>query len=369
MPTFRAKLSHVFSSVREDVTVEAIDQRTLRIVPAQHPESESSIAKGPFEVALSECTFRPPLGKIRRTIELPENRLLESDDLDVVDSIAAATNKGKGLRLVHYIESRWKLVVACIPVVIISVWATYTIGIPWAAKAIAFKLPASALEKASEGSTTLMDKIVFQDSELPIERQDEIREGFDKIIAALGTEGFEYDLHFRSMNDTPNAMALPSGDIFITDSLINKAEADEEIFAVLAHEVTHVEQRHGMRMVLQNSGVFFLSAVMLGDIASASSLAAGVPTMLIESGYSRDFENEADEGAAHYCVECGWTTSPMRTILDRIAPSGELEALGWISSHPDTAERVRRLMTLEAELSGLPAKQDPPSEPPPVDQR
>ena len=355
MKTFRAKLSHVFSSAREEVTVELTDPLMLRIVPDDPYPGDDSIAKGVFEVAIAECTFRPPLGKIRRTIELPNDRLLESEDLETVDAIGATTDKGKGLRLVHFIESRWKLVVACIPIVFATVWAAYTYGIPWAAKTIAFKLPASAYEKASEGSTTLLDLLAFDGSELAIERQDEIRVGFDEVVGAVGSGDFDYDLHFRNMHGTPNAMALPSGDIYITDALIEQAEADEEIFAVLAHEVAHVEQRHGMRMVLQNSGVFFLSAVMLGDIASASSLAAGVPTMLIESGYSRDFENEADETAAHYCIECGWTTSPMRTMLERIAPSGEIEAMSWISSHPDTAERVRRLMTLEAEVTGLPA--------------
>ena len=356
MKTFRAKLSHVFSSAREEVTVELTDPATLRIVPDAPDPGAASIAKGVFEVGIDECTFRPPLGKIRRTIELPNDRLLESEDLETVDAIGATTDKGKGLRLVHFIESRWKYVVACIPIVFATVWAAYTFGIPWAAKTIAFKLPASAYEKASDGSTRLMDTLMFEDSELPIERQEEVRAGFDDVVSAIGSDDFAYDLHFRSMNGTANAMALPSGDIYITDALIEDAEADEEIFAVLAHEVTHVEQRHGMRMVLQNSGVFFLSAVMLGDVASASSLAASVPTMLIESGYSRDFENEADEGAAHYCVECGWTTSPMRSMLERIAPSGDLKAITWISSHPDTAERVRRLMSLEAELTGLPAK-------------
>ena len=357
MKTFRARISHVYSSAQENVTVELIDPLTLRIIPDSPTSAEGTIAKSVFDVAIRECTFRPPLGRIRRVIELPNNRLLESDDLETVDAIGATSETGKGLRLVHLIESRWKYVVACIPIVVATVWAAYTFGIPWAAKTIAFKLPASAYEKASDGSTKLMDTLAFDDSELSSERQNEIREGFDEVVDAIGSEDFDYDLHFRTMNGTANAMALPSGDIYITDALIEQAEADEEIFAVLAHEVTHVEKRHGMRMVLQNSGVFFLSAVMLGDVASASSLAASVPTMLIESGYSRDFENEADEGAAHYCVECGWTTSPMRTMLERIAPSGNPKAVNWISSHPDTAERVRRLMTLEAELTGLPAGQ------------
>ena len=58
-----------------------------------------------------------------------------------------------------------------------------------------------------------------------------------------------------------------------------------------------------MRMVLQNTGVFFLVSIMLGDVVSASTMGAALPSVLAESGYSRGFENKADEGAALILVQ------------------------------------------------------------------
>jgi len=301
-------------------------------------------------VPLKDCRFHPPLGKIRRLIDLPEGRALESDDLETVDAIGALTSEGKGLRFVHALESRWRTVFASLAVVVVFIWSFYQFGIPAIATDIAFRLPASVLDVASEQTAQIIEKLMFDPTELAQERQTEVEKGFHDVIAALGTEPYTYELHFRSADGMPNAFALPSGDIYITDALIEGAEDDREIFAVLAHEVTHVEKRHGMRMVLQNTGVFFLISVMLGDVVSASTMGAALPSVLAESGYSRGFENEADEGAAHYCIKCGWGTEPMRNFLNRIAPPGPVPQTSWMSSHPDTGDRVRRLLEIEKAL-------------------
>jgi len=341
--SFQARLSAAGSSAAQRVDVIRTTADTLRI-------SGPDVAGGSIEIPIGECVFRPPLGRIRRVIDLPDGSTLESDALDVVDQLGAMSATGHRQRMIHQMESKWQWVLASIPILMVTVWVVYRFGIPAMAESVAFKLPVSTLNSASKGSIDLMDKLMFDDSELSDERRDEIREGFDDVVAKLGSDDYDFELHFRSMNKVPNAMALPSGDIFVTDALIEKAEADEEIFAVFAHELTHVERRHGMRMILQDSGVFILSAVMLGDIASAGAAISGAPAALANSGYSRSFENEADAGAAHYCIECGWTTSPMRTMLKRIAPSSGSEVAGWMSSHPDTRERIRRLKELELKL-------------------
>ena len=83
-----------------------------------------------------------------------------------------------------------------------------------------------------------------------------------------------------------NAFALPNGTIVVTDDLVKLAEHDDELVAVLAHEIGHVVSRHALRRVLQDSGVMLLVAGITGDIVSISSLAAALPTLLIEAKYS-----------------------------------------------------------------------------------
>ena len=334
---FQATLSDGKSTALEAVVVARAPGDLLRIVGDGNR----------WDVRLKDCDFEAPIGRIRRVIRLPDGRILESDDPEAVDAIGESLTEGKGLRLVHRLESQWRMVLASVVVAVAFIWVLYQYGIPAIANDIAGKLPMSVLRAASDQTVLVLDRILLDDTGISKKRRKVVREGFDRVVEALGHEPFEYELHFRDAGGMPNAFALPSGNIYVTDALIKKAKSDREIFAVLAHEVTHVEERHGMRMVLQSTGVFFLVSVMLGDVVSASSLAAAVPTVIAESGYSRGFEEEADAGAAHYCIECGWGTRPLCDFLARIAPPGEVPEMSWMSSHPDTSKRLQALLRAE----------------------
>jgi Zn-dependent protease with chaperone function len=135
----------------------------------------------------------------------------------------------------------------------------------------------------------------------------------------------------------------------MTDPLVKKAKADEEIYGVLAHEIVHVREQHGMRSVLQNSAVFLLWTLMTGDVSTIAGMGSALPAMMAQSGYSRGFETEADEGAADYMIQAGWGTKPLADLLQRIDP--EQSHLGetgeWIATHPLTEKRVQRLQTYD----------------------
>ncbi|MEM9481232.1 MAG: M48 family metallopeptidase [Verrucomicrobiota bacterium] len=293
---------------------------------------------------------QPPLGRLRRKIELPGGRVFESDDREAMDRIGKLQSRGSGLRLVHLFESKMRYVLLALVILFAFVWAVYQFGIPAMAKHVAAKLPYSMSKVASEQTEGIINELMFDPSALDSARQAEITEGFQRVADEMGSEPYEYQLKFRNGRGMQNAFALPSGTIYVTDELVNDAQDDREIFAVMAHEVSHVEMQHGMRSVLQNTGVFVLISLALGDVASVTSLGAALPTALAKSGYSRKFENEADEEAAHYCIERGWTTSPLRDILTRIAPPGDgSDVTNWISSHPDTAKRVEHLLEIERE--------------------
>ena len=137
---------------------------------------------------------------------------------------------------------------------------------------------------------------------------------------------------------------MPSG-LVVTDELVRLAESDREILSVLAHEVGYVEGRHGLRSVYGSAGVFVLVSALPGDVVSAGSVAAGLPSVLLESGYSRRFEREADALAARYAVKRGWGTEPLARILTRLGDE-EVSVPTFLSTHPATAERLERLRAL-----------------------
>lgn len=125
-------------------------------------------------------------------------------------------------------------------------------------------------------------------------------------IARRTDDGHPFRLELRQGGGVgANALALPSGVIIVTDELVALARHDEELTAVLAHEVGHVTNRHSMRLLLQSSATALLIATLTGDITSLTALAASIPTVLVQTGYSRQFEREADDYAYDYLAAAG----------------------------------------------------------------
>jgi predicted Zn-dependent protease len=151
-----------------------------------------------------------------------------------------------------------------------------------------------------------------------------------------------------------NALALPSGIIILTDELVELARNDDEIAAVLAHEVGHVRGRHALRHVLQNSVSGLLIASLTGDLLSVTSLSAALPTALVDASFSREFEREADDAAMAWMKSAGVQPRGYAGILGRLqaqldarngrATGGRSPVRNYLSTHPDTGERIRRIL-------------------------
>ena len=114
---------------------------------------------------------------------------------------------------------------------------------------------------------------------------------------------------------------------------------------MLAHEIGHVVHRHALRSVLQNTSVLLVVGVLMGDISSITGAAAAIPTLLLESHYSRQFETEADTFAYARMREYGVQPHHFARILRKLAgdqAAHEQGILGYFSTHPDTEERAAR---------------------------
>jgi Zn-dependent protease with chaperone function len=131
----------------------------------------------------------------------------------------------------------------------------------------------------------------------------------------------------------------------MTDELVAASENDDELVAILAHEIGHLEHRHSIRMAMQSLTVALIIAAVSGDVVSSSSLVVALPTVLIHSSYSQEFESEADDYAWHYLVDNSVPTGSFASILTRIAGDGSDSVVGkYLSSHPGTHARVQRFI-------------------------
>lgn len=283
-------------------------------------------------------------GSAPRIIRFADGAFCEVTDSDSLQRLLS--EHGIHRTSVSQWETSGRWVAGAVLVFFALLFVAYRFAIPILARVVAYRVPTVASEMISREVLEILDRQVLAASSLAHERQGAIVGAFRRLRMPAGAGGASYRIHFRkSPLLGPNAMALPSGLIVVTDELVALAQDDREIMGVLAHEAGHVDRRHGLRQMLQSSIVGLLVAWYIGDV---STIAAAAPTALIEAKYSRDLEREADAYAADMMSENGIDVRHLVNLLQRLEAKtgdGGSEALGYLSSHPATAERFEYLQT------------------------
>lgn len=304
---------------------------------------ELDVAGARSRLEMDELDVPARLGDTVRRIRLPGGRVFETHDNDGADALVRA-HRGQYRNLIHRLESRMLSVAAATLLMLVAGASFVVWGIPALSKRAAFAVPAETSAYLGQGTLEVLDEVMAP-SELLDEDAARLRGRFAEIIADA-PEGHDFELVFRrGQGFGANAFALPSGTIVMTDELVDLAEHEDEIVAVLAHEVGHVVYRHGLRQVIQSSALAAAIVLVTGDLSSTSGFVAAIPTLIVETSFSREFEREADEYAAGYLVERGIPTRHFAAMLERLeAQHGEgVDFGGYLSSHPATEERIQRL--------------------------
>lgn len=232
--------------------------------------------------------------------------------------------------------------------VLLTGWLTIAYGLPALAEHLAHKASSGLRTMLSDYVVENMDMHWMDPTELSEEDQARLSDLFNTLEKAEGS-AYPYRLLLRSSAIGPNAFALPDGRIVFTDELFELLETDAQIIAIFAHEMGHVEEQHGLRLVIQNAGVAVLASLVLGDVSSWSSLAGALPTMLAQNAYSREFEVEADAYAAMYLTDQGLGVEPMKEALLLLhEEAGDIPAEDILSTHPSLRVRVELLDTYES---------------------
>jgi Zn-dependent protease with chaperone function len=238
---------------------------------------------------------------------------------------------------------RW--IAAAVAVFLVILAAGYRYVLPSVANVAAAQVPDVVVDAICSQVMTVLDGSVFDASQVSNDVQWRLTSEF-KQLSLPGTTADSLQLMFRKSEQLgPNAVAIPSGEIVVTDELVTLARADEEVLAVLAHEAGHIARRHGLRQLFQDSVLSLVLTWFLGDV---SVLAAAAPTAILQAKYSRDFEREADEYALEALQANGVSREHFANVLERIETTVGLKgdsglAVGYLSSHPVTSERVARV--------------------------
>lgn len=152
-----------------------------------------------------------------------------------------------------------------------------------------------------------------------------------------------------------NAFALPGGYLGVHLGLIATVANANELASVLAHELSHVSQRHIARLLTQQerTAPLMMAALVLGALAASQSKNADLAGAAIASGqavalqsqlnFSRDMEREADRVGFGVLSEAGFERNGFVTMFDKLQQAARLNddgSFAYLRSHPLTTERM-----------------------------
>ncbi|MEW6593237.1 MAG: M48 family metalloprotease [Thermodesulfobacteriota bacterium] len=170
--------------------------------------------------------------------------------------------------------------------------------------------------------------------------------------------------HFVALDTNEiNAFAAPGGFIFVTRGMLRLCKSEEMVAAVLAHEIAHVELKHGLQAIKTSR---LTSATALLAVEGAKS--AGSPefrqltalfgesiqdavTTLVDKGYSRATELEADQTAVKILERSGYEAAPLLALLESMErTSQEQGGFAFLKTHPAPADRLTELRAASPEM-------------------
>ncbi len=161
-----------------------------------------------------------------------------------------------------------------------------------------------------------------------------------RLLDALGETPYPYKFTVIEGSEI-NAFALPGGHVFIFTGLLHTVENAEELAAVLAHEMGHIERRHTVKKLLKEVGIAVLASIALGGEAlPAEELLTG----LLSTRFDRRYESQADEFSLDLLLSASLSPRHMAEVFRKFDASASDydEYFEMLSTHPHNKSRIER---------------------------
>jgi predicted Zn-dependent protease len=184
-------------------------------------------------------------------------------------------------------------------------------------------------------------------------RDPDLLQQLDRVASRVASVADRKDLSYRFTivempDDQPNAFALPGGPIYVTRSLFQLIKSDDELAAVLAHEVGHVVARHSIKRLQAAVGLNFLQLIAMGahglDAQTRQGVDLAFGALLLE--YSQADELEADKLSVKYLKAAGFDPHAAITFMERLRNhtfKQPMRRFSYFRTHPFFGDRIRVL--------------------------
>ena len=190
-----------------------------------------------------------------------------------------------------------------------------------------------------------------------------------RIAAVSDRQDLKY--YFKVLdNKDINALSTPGGYVYVNSGLLEKAN-DDEVAAVIGHEVGHIAARHSVQ-AMQSQNLISAGAIVASIFVKSSDSSrqamqgASVALNLIMLGYSREDEFEADKLGVKYAYYAGFDPNGEVTFLEKLQRQEKGtpfdKTLVYLKSHPLYSERISKARAYAAYLKETHSQ--PPVHPP-----
>lgn len=162
------------------------------------------------------------------------------------------------------------------------------------------------------------------------------------------------DWHFYVVDSREvNAFAVPGGYVYVNRGLIERATSMDELAGVMAHEITHVVDRHSVKQMQQQQGanIGITLACVLTSVCNnqAAGTAINVAGSAVFAKFSRTDEMQADEGAVGIVVRAGISPKGLVTMFQKLLQERQSHPTAvdaWFATHPLEESRIADVQRL-----------------------
>lgn len=270
------------------------------------------------------------------------------------------------VRRVRRKRTRNAVIVSTVLLIIIGTPVFLLTQMDWVSKQVAKEIPVEWETTLGESS---IEQLTLATDLMAKERGENLlRPLVQPLLTELGDSRYQYNFYIAH-EPTTNAFALPGGYVVIHSELILEADSAEELLGVLAHEISHVEQQHGVRNVIGTAGIYVLFGALFGDVEGLLGLITSAAPFLLNQSYSRDFEREADRLGYELLVDANINPRGLAHFFEKMLAEKEEHSTGteagsgsegsegnmandvlaFLSTHPASEERIEYLNEMATE--------------------